>query len=216
MTTWRWERLLPLTGPLAVAFWIVALVLEDSANRPDEDAPAGQWISYFKDETNTIITAGFLFIIGALLFFLFLGVLRDRLNTAEGGIGRWTAVSYATGVATSIFLISMVVPSMSGAFHDNDIGGSTGQAYGLIGDGYFFAAELTGALFLLATGLVALRTRVLPGWLAWISVAIAIVMLIPPIGWAGLVFGFPAWLIVAGGLLFWGARTTAPAPAATA
>jgi hypothetical protein len=216
VTTWRWERLLPLTGPLAVAFWIVALVIEDSANRPDEDAPAGRWLLYFKAETNTIITAGFLFIVGALLFFLFLGVLRDRLHTAEGGAGRWTAVSYASGVATSIFLISMVVPSMSGAFHDDDIAGATGQAYGLIGDGFFFAAELTGALFLLATGLVALRTRVLSTWLAWVSVAIGIVMLIPPIGWAGLVWGLPAWLIVVGGMLFWGARTTTSTSAARA
>ena len=57
-------------------------------------------------------------------------------------------------------------------------------------------AELATAVFLLATGLVSLSTRAFPGWLAWASVVMAAWLLIPPIAWPALLFGFPLWLVV--------------------
>jgi uncharacterized protein (DUF58 family) len=41
----------------------------------------------------------------------------------------------------------------------------------------------------------------LPAWLAWITVLLGVLMLIPPIGWAGLLFFFPLWVVLVSVLL---------------
>jgi hypothetical protein len=215
VTTWRWERFTPLAGILAVVLGIIGLLIA-SADAPDEDAPASEYLSYYQGETNSIIAGTFIWMLGVLFFIVFLGALRDRLHVAEGGAGRWTAVAYATGIATAIFLISMQVPDFAGAFGDEDLEGSTGQTFAFLRWGFFFAAELTGALFLLATSLVLWTTRALPWWFAALGVLIGVLMLIPPIGWAGLVWGLPLWVVLGSVLLFWWAgrerRTAVTAP----
>ena len=41
----------------------------------------------------------------------------------------------------------------------------------------------------------------LPAWLAWVSLVVGVLMLIPPIGWAGLIFAFPLWIVIVSVLL---------------
>jgi hypothetical protein len=41
---------------------------------------------------------------------------------------------------------------------------------------------MAAAVLIAATGLLALRTRVLPRWLGWVSLVLALWLLIPPIG----------------------------------
>ena len=53
---------------------------------------------------------------------------------------------------------------------------------------------MAAALLLAATALVALRTHVLPVWLAWLSLPVALWLLIPPFGSsAGTDWAPPAW-----------------------
>jgi Na+/H+ antiporter NhaD/arsenite permease-like protein len=60
---------------------------------------------------------------------------------------------------------------------------------------FFICAELAAILPLGIVALVAWRTRVLPRWWAAFSGFVAIVLLIGPIGWAGLIFGLPIWTL---------------------
>jgi len=53
---------------------------------------------------------------------------------------------------------------------------------------------------------VAFRTKVLPKWWAILMVLVAIVLLIGPIGWAGLIFGVPIWTLVTAGMMLWSPR----------
>jgi hypothetical protein len=52
----------------------------------------------------------------------------------------------------------------------------------------------------------------MPRWLAWVSFLFALWLLIPPIGWAGLLLGVPLWT-VAVALLLWMRPAGEPAPA---
>jgi hypothetical protein len=67
--------------------------------------------------------------------------------------------------------------------------GDLSTALGFIAGPYAFAALAGG------TAIVALRTGVLPMWLAWISVLVAIGMLVPFISWA-LLLVFPLWVLI--------------------
>jgi hypothetical protein len=59
-----------------------------------------------------------------------------------------------------------------------------------------------------------LRTAVCPRWWAYVSLAVAIVLVIGPIGWAALIFGTPIWALVTGVMLDRQAGAPATAPAA--
>ena len=83
----RWEeRLAPLDGIAAVAFWVAGiLVLQGPANQPDTDTTPTRAVQFFTTEENTILVGTFLYMIGTLFFLWFLGLVRTRLVEAEGG-----------------------------------------------------------------------------------------------------------------------------------
>jgi hypothetical protein len=42
----------------------------------------------------------------------------------------------------------------------------------------------------------------LPGWLGWLAVVLAVLAVIPPVGWAVLALGLPIWTLIASWLVF--------------
>ena len=59
------------------------------------------------------------------------------------------------------------------------------QTFYLFGDVFLYPAAMAAAVLVAATALVALRTATLPRWLAWLSLALALWLLIPPLGSSG-------------------------------
>jgi hypothetical protein len=78
---------------------------------------------------------------------------------------------------------------------------------------FFIGAELTAALLIATVGTLFIRTRVLPVWLGWASLVVALWLLIPPIGWAGLLLGVPLWTILVS-VLLWMRPAGEPSPPA--
>ena len=72
---------------------------------------------------------------------------------------------------------------------------------------------MSAIVLLLATAVVSLSARALPRWWALVSILLAVVLVIGPIGWAGLIFGLPVWTIVTS-LLLLTRRAPTEAPAA--
>jgi hypothetical protein len=68
-------------------------------------------------------------------------------------------------------------------------------------------------LLMLGAGAIALRSTLLPKWWAWVSFLLAVVLVIGPIGWAGLIFGLPLWTLVTTYFLM-RRETAAPRPVA--
>ena len=62
---------------------------------------------------------------------------------------------------------------------------------------------------MLGSGMVALRTALMPKWWAWFGFVLAVVLAIGPIGWAGLIFGLPIWVL---GTTFFLVRRESTAP----
>jgi hypothetical protein len=193
----RWERLAALAGIVAVVLWVVGTFVSGEA--PDEGQ---ELLSRFQDDEGRILAGGFIFQLGALFFLIFLGALRVRLFAAEGPTGFLTAIAFAAGVAVGIFLLALPGAEMSAAINNDDLDPSSSIALGNLGDIFFLGAELSAALLLVATGLLILRYGPMPRWLAWVSLALALVLLIPPIGWAALLFGLPLWTLAVSVLLW--------------
>jgi hypothetical protein len=204
MSLARWEeRLAPLDGLAAVGFWVAGMVvLYGPANQPAQDASAARALVFFKTEANAIFVGTFLYMIGTLFFFWFLGLVRTRLVEAEGGSHRVSSIAFAGGVAAAILLLAQSAVHATGAINNENLSADAAQVYLGINVAFFYAAELASAVFLLALGLVSLRGQPFPRWFAWVSIVVAVWLVIPPIGWVALLLALPLWLIVVS-LLLW-------------
>jgi hypothetical protein len=119
-------------------------------------------------------------------------------------------MAFAGGVAATVCIALFPGPSLAASFVDDEnLDGSAAVALGAMGDAFFVAAEFLVPVMLASTAFLALRTRaVLPRWLAWVTLIVAIAMLIAPIGWAALIFAFPIWVVFVS-VLLWLPATTA-------
>jgi hypothetical protein len=210
---WGWERLAALGGIVAVALWVLGVLIMESSN-PGSDDPA-ELLAWFQDDTGTILASGFLFMLGSVFFLIFVGALRARLVAAEGPGAFLTAIAFGAGLATAILTMLVPAPNLSAAISESELTEEAALAVSVVDDAFFVAAELSAALLLVATGLLILRYGPMPRWLAWVSFLFALWLLIPPIGWAGLLLGVPLWTIAVA-LLMWmrpaGEPAAAPPP----
>ena len=197
------ERLAPLDGIAAVVLWVAGVaILQGKANEPPSDASGARALAFFQVHTGTVLVGTFLFGAGSLFFLWFLGLIRAQLGPAEGGARRVSSIAYAAGIAMAICLLLTPAAHAAGAINNVGLSPDAAQVYLGLNAGFYWAAGLSGAVFLLATGLTSLSTGAFPAWLAWASIALAVWLLVVPIAWIALVYAFPVWLIVVS-LLLW-------------
>jgi hypothetical protein len=195
-----WERLAALSGLVAVALWVIGVVIDETSGLPGDDPD--EILSWFQDESNTILAGSFIFMLGSLFFLIFVGALRVRLIRAEGERAFLTAIAFGAGVVVAAMTLLISGPNLAGALAEDELTPEAAQALSVVDDAFFVGAELASALLLVAAGLAILRYGALPRWIAWISFLFALWLLIPPNGWAGLLVGVPLWTITVAVLLW--------------
>lgn len=207
MTTERWERYGPWTGVLAVVLWVVGFVIMMSPGGVAQDASPEQVLDYHRTNGVPLIAGGFVFMLGVLSFVWFLGTLAGSLRSAEGGAGRVASIAFGGGVAMAVCALLLPSGGMYVVLAAGTMSAAAADALRHLPGVFLIGVELFAAVLVAATGLVALRTAVLPRWVAWVSLVLALVLLIPPIGWAGILFGMPVWTLLVSLLLIRTART---------
>jgi hypothetical protein len=191
----------PLAGVAAVVLWIAGTFLLENTDRPEgkDSAAFARWVV---ENDAEIITGTVVFGFGVLFFLWFLGALRVRLGEAEGGARQLTAVAFMGGIATAVMMLATYLPWAKAAFDNENMTDSAVEAVVQMGDSFFGGVELFAIPLLVGTGLVARRTGALPKWLAWFSLALALVLAIIPIGWAGVLLGLPVWTLITAVVLY--------------
>jgi hypothetical protein len=215
----RFERFSALTGVLAVALWLVGFVIvQGLANPPSDKATDAQVLSWVQDKTNYILTGGWLFMIGCICFVWFAAALRSRLAAAEGGTGMLSTLAFGGALAAALGAFGFPGGDFATAINKNDVSASTAGALHHVGNMFFVVTELSAVLLLVAVGMLAFRTRVLPRWWGVVGIVLAVVLLVGPIGWLGVILGLPVWTLVTSLMLALrrqpaGAASLAPATA---
>ena len=198
----RSERLEPLTGVVAVALWVVAVFVIESARPEDEDSPAAL-LTYFDEERTTLTVGAILFALGTAFFVWFLGSLRAAFLSGEGMPGRITAIAFGAGIGKAVFDIATAGMTAAGTIAaQEELTPEGAQVFFWAEDAFIIGAEFMALVFMIAAGVVILRTRVLPVWLGALALVIALGLLIVPVGWAFLLFGVPLWVLIASVLLY--------------
>jgi hypothetical protein len=209
---WGWERLAALSGILAVVLWVIAIAIDEATGGAEDEDPA-ELLARFQDDDQAILASGWILQLGALLFLVLVALLRRRHALAEGRAAILTAIAFAGGLGVVFFMLAMPGPEMSGALNNDELSEDAALTLSNLGDVFFLGAELSAVPLLAATGLLAIRLRTLPVWYGWLSLVIALWLVILPIGWAALIFAFPLWVLLTSVLLF--LRPAAPAQVET-
>ena len=196
-----------LVGPLAVALWIVGFALLTS-HQPGDHATGGQILAWYRAHTDTIVLGGWLFMIGCVGFVAFVAGVGQRLAAPVLALAG-AAIAGVSGMLTAAV-------DVAGGLDKKDIGPATAATFHHAVDIFFITAELAAVLPLAAVAVVVWRNRVLPRWWAAFSGLVAVVLVIGPIGWLGLIFGLPIWTLGTSLFVLLGSRARMRAAAATA
>jgi hypothetical protein len=204
------DWLAPLIGAMPLVLGLAGLVvLEGSADRPELDAPPQVILDYFGDR-DTVIFGSFLLMLAAVAFIWFVGVLCVVLHRAENGDGRLSAIAYGGGLLAAAMMLIVPASNLFGALYADLLSPAAARTFYLFGDVFLYPAGMAAAVLIGATGLLALRTGVLPRWLGWASLVLALWLLIPPIGTGAVLPENPvAWTGIAAlpGIVLWAAVT---------
>lgn len=185
----RWA----LVGPVTVALWIAGVFLVIN-NQPGEHATGSEILAWYKSSTDTILLGGWLFMLGCLAFLTFVSGLRQRLAGVASS-SQLPGLAVAGAAITAAFGMLFAAVDVGGGIDKTDIGPTTAAAFHHFADIFFVCAELAAILPVGIVAIVAWRTRMLPRWWAAFSGLVAVVLLIGPIGWLGLIFGLPIWTL---------------------
>jgi hypothetical protein len=210
-------RLGGLSGILFVVLFVPSYL--SAPDSPIATSGPQDVIDYFTDRQDGIlIINGLLLVFGAFFFLWFLGTLHGVLQDAEGEGHGFSSVSLAGGLIFIALVLTgaaveIVYPATLARFENFQQDAQLGfLSLALSGWMYRFAFVGMAAL-IAATSVIALRTSVLPGWVAWAGFVAALVALLrflgPLGGWLALLWVIPvSVLMLTGGVGSTGAPHT--------
>jgi hypothetical protein len=197
----RWERYAAIGGVIFVVLNVVGALIGGSPPAPSDSA--AKIAKYYADKDTALETAMWLGGIGTMGLAWWFGSLWRRMARAEGGAARLGLVSLiGLTLAGSGFLASTAV-NTAAALRAGDIGDSAPYYYTL-GVVLLGAAGFGIAVHLFATNVLAVRTRILPIWVAGLGVLAGLGFVVSGIvasaddSKAGMVIGllsFLAWCV---------------------
>ena len=202
----RWPALAPLTGVAFVILVVIAFIV--GGETPDTDDSPQKILDFYNDNEAEQIIASALLGWGTVFLYFFLGVLRSVLRAAEGAVGRLSAVAFGGGLVLGVGILSFAGFTFTLADTADDLSPDAAQALNALNSDFFIPLSAGLGTFMLASGIAAVRTRVLPGWLGWIAVVLGIAAVTPVGFFAFLLAGL--W-VIAVSVLLWRAASAVPA-----
>lgn len=201
----KWERWSPVSGLLYVALFVLALVVLGSTGDTPEEVR-----DYYAENEGRVFTGFFLLVGAALALLWFVSAVRSTLARAGPEPRFLTGLAYGAGVVCSALLVAGAALFVAPVDVAQDGGWLDPGAADVVDTASYFLITggiMVASLFVLATSLVGLRTRLLPGWLAWSGIVVAPIVFLAPLFFP--VVFFLAWLVAVSALLLARGRQTA-------
>jgi hypothetical protein len=198
-----------MTGVLFVACFLLGLALISNTG----DTMSGVQAFYSDSGNRAKEVTGFFFLVAAGIAFLaFMGTLRTMLDRAETAPGTLSGLIFGSGtIATTLIIAGAAVsaaPAMLAGDQDFQLAPDTAEMMNWAGYLLLVAGVMTASIVVLATSTAALRTSVLPAWIGWIGLVVAVVMLLSIYYFPMIIFA--AWILMVSLLMIVMAWKTEP------
>lgn len=224
----NWERWARAAGIGFVLFAVAAFVV--GGEPPKVGDSAEDVAAYFTDDRSRVLLSSFLFAVGVALFLWFAGAVANTLR--ERGEGRVAATAIATGAAWAAIQLVLTAIGAALAHSVATDGDATGvRALFTLSWVLDMLAALPIAVFVLAVSVGLRRTQLIPQWLSWGGVVVAVLLALRSTTWARDGFWSPTgeylfvviplsllWVLITSIVLVRSApdsTTTQPAPSAS-
>jgi hypothetical protein len=197
MTQHRWLAVCGAVAALLVPVAFVAL----AGSTPKDKASADKVVSYYRGHLNANRVAALLLAIAAVFLVLWGARLWEVLRGDGPGAAVFPLAAFGGALLASAgMLLGAVVhfALVQASFHHF---ASVAQTLNVLDNNDFFALVGGFAALLLAAGIATVIRPVLPRWLGWAAIVIAILALAGPIGIVGFLLGL-VWILVVGILMF--------------
>jgi hypothetical protein len=195
----RLIRLVPLSG---VVVAIMGAALFATPSSPSSDASAAQVVLFFSDHRRSQQAIAFMVWYAMVLTVIFAASLRMHLLRSGAPEGVIALAFLGTGMFAVGFSVAAGV-LFSAADVPTKISPAAEQALNVLQDDVFPVIFVGMVVMMLGWGLAFVRAeaKLLPVWLGWLALVCALVGVIPPISFFGLI-GFLVWILVTAVLLF--------------
>ena len=200
-----WERYAWAAGIIYVIALVAESVVALGVGLTQNDSAGKMANALYEHRTRLVVIAG-LSVVYAASFLIYLWSLYNQLRATPDRPRLLAPLVLAGGVlfvalhaVSDIGITGLVGAKLAayGAHHDH------GVSYSLYLMTYAFdsVADVFGSLFALATGLIVLKSGVLPRWLGWVSILVGILFFLQAFGLGGVIATFGLILDIIGFLL---------------
>lgn len=187
-----WRSRAPLTGVVAVVLFVIAAAV--GGRTPGFDASSEEVLAFYTDNEGAQLASSLLATYGALFLVFFVGALRAALRRGEGESGGLSAVAFGGGLLMTLGILIFAGLTFTLADAGDALEPAAAQALSALNGDFFFPLAVGTTALLLASGISALGSGVLPRWLAWAAVVIGVVA-ITPAGFFAFLVGL-LWILV--------------------
>ncbi len=167
-----WQRLLALSGVVFAPLFVVGWLSSAVSDSPNYVAAQEKWITWAQNDHIKGRISSFALVLAAFVFIYFLGAVRSALEEEESSVrgSRELARVGFAGALTGIVGITMAFVSIANASAPGEKADPLVSKAVLTSAAGPFLVGATGfSAFLLATGVLTLRTGVLPRWTGFVA-----------------------------------------------
>jgi Domain of unknown function (DUF4386) len=189
--------LVPLTGLGFIVVGILSFIIGGEPKSADD--PAREIVSWYVDNKDSVEVGAILSVVAGVLLVFFGAYLRDVLRAAGPGTDGLSLVAFMGFVVVAVGTAIDGTIMFAAAEAAEDVPAASLVALQALWDNDFLPFILGVELFLWGTGLAVVRTGVLPKWLGWVMIVLAVAGFTPigfvaAIGSALLVLILSIWL----------------------
>jgi hypothetical protein len=181
------KRLVPLTGVLFVVLVFASFLIEGEP--PSADERPREIVEFYSDNEGQTIFAALLASLGAVALIFFAASVRRAMRRGEQAMGVLSMATLAGGAVAATGIATDSALRFALADKADEISPVAVQSLHAFWEAFFFPMVVGIGTLILALSLGALRTRLIPVWLAWIGILIFVVFFTPA--------GFVAFLVSA-------------------
>jgi len=194
-----WGRWAPLTGLISAVLGVAGGAIEIVTNPPGSEATGKEVVTFYSAQGGTQQLAAALLALAFVFFVFFAGSLRSLLRQAPD-LEALSAIVLAGAAVETVGQTTgagYVWTLAQGAGH---LDSSASQALNALSNNAVATNTAGMIVFGIAAGLAILRGSLLPHWLGWMAIAMAVVVVTPLEGFSFL--ALVVWMVIVS-ILMW-------------